>query len=266
MSNAHLWERYGLVYAYSATGMKTSLDVHKRPKRAQTRQTLLVMANPDFGLVERSPAAKRPADRSAELAPVRGLYERTGGLGRLPHTQAEADAILAAFPEAVVRTDEEAQETLVKQTGGNYRYLHFATHAVFHDAAPLLSGVILARPPIGSTDDGILTVRELLGMSLTADMMVLSACETARGAKQRGEGIIGLTWAMFAAGVPTQIVSQWAVDDAATAQLMGRFYRGLKQGKSKEEALRAAALSLLRNGKHHHPFYWAPFLVMGDWR
>src|SRR6185312_10348135 len=99
------------------------------------------------------------------------------------------------------------------------------------------------------------TVRELFDMKLGADLMVLSACDTARGTKRSGEGVIGLTWGMSAAGVPTQVVSQWAVDDAATAQLMGGFYRGLKRGGAKEAALRASALSLLKDGKHSHPFY-----------
>lgn len=96
-------------------------------------------------------------------------------------------------------------------------------------------------------------------------MLVLSACETARGANKQGEGLIGLTWAAFVAGVPTQVVSQWSVDDEATAQLMGGFYQELKRGLSKDAALRQAALTIMRDGKHQHPFYWAPFLLMGDW-
>jgi CHAT domain-containing protein len=97
-------------------------------------------------------------------------------------------------------------------------------------------------------------------------MIVFSACETAQGAKRSGEGLIGLTWAAFVAGVPAQIVSQWSVDDAVTAQLMGGFYRELKKGQSKDAALRNAARAILQDGKHSHPFYWAPFLVIGDWR
>ena len=77
---------------------------------------------------------------------------------------------------------------------------------------------------------------------------------------------MGLTWALFAAGCPTQVVSQWSVDDAATAQLMERFYGGVKRGQGKGEALRGAGLSLLRDGRHTHPYYWTPFVLVGDWQ
>jgi CHAT domain-containing protein len=266
-SAAFLWERYQIVYAVSATGMKAALDARQRPKRPKAQKTLLVMANPDFGTEERLPGA---ASRTAQLAPQdttpRALFSRGGGLRALPFTSVEAKAIAALFPHATLKTGEAAQESLLKQAGGEYRYLHFATHALCNDAAPLLSGIVLARPPASSPDDGILTVRELFGLHLSAEMLVLSACETARGTQRQGEGVIGLSWAAFVAGVGTQVVSQWSVDDAATAQLMAGFYGGVKQGQAKDAALRGAALSLLRDGRHSHPFYWAPFLVLGDWR
>jgi CHAT domain-containing protein len=143
-----------------------------------------------------------------------------------------------------------------------------ASHAFFNDAAPLLSSVVLASPPAGSNEDGFLTAREIFDMDLSAaEMVVLSACNTARGQKRSGEGIIGLTWALFVAGAPTQVLSQWAVDDASTATLMGRFYQNLAWGRAaKGQALRQAALSLLQNKRHRHPYYWAPFVLMGDWR
>jgi CHAT domain-containing protein len=264
---AFLWERYALTYAYSATEAKAALDTRQRPNRSTPQQTLLVMANPDFGQSAHSlSAAPRTASASRGADETLDLFTRGGVLSPLPYTQIEANAIRTAFPDAVLKTGVDAQESLLKQTGANYRYLHFATHAVFNDAVALLSGVVLAKPPHNSPEDGILTAQELLGMHLSADMIVFSACETARGVQKPGEGLIGLTWAAFVAGVPAQVVSQWSVDDEATAQLMGRFYQELQQGKSKDAALRSAALSLLHDGKHEHPFYWAPFLVMGDWR
>lgn len=174
------------------------------------------------------------------------------------------DLLRKQFPDAAIDTGSAAQESVVKQTAGQYRYVHLASHAFFNDASPLLSSIVLAQPPPGSPDDGFLTAREIFDLNLHADMMVLSACNTARGGKQSGEGIIGLTWALFVAGVPTQVVSQWAVDDASTATLMGTFYSNLKSGKS--SALRTAELKLLRDKKHGHPYYWAPFTLMGDWR
>jgi CHAT domain-containing protein len=97
-------------------------------------------------------------------------------------------------------------------------------------------------------------------------MVVLSACNTARGEKKSGEGIVGLTWALFVAGAPTQVLSQWAVNDASTATLMERFYRKVSRSEAKGASLRSAALSLLKDTKHAHPYYWAPFILVGDWR
>ncbi len=88
----------------------------------------------------------------------------------------------------------------------------------------------------------------------------------ARGGQRSGEGIVGLTWALFVAGAPTQVLSQWAVADASTAQLMKSFYANLKAGRAKGDALRRASLVLMKDGQHAHPFYWAPFVFIGDWR
>ena len=259
-----LWERYALVTEYSATGWKAAIDRKRQIRRAAPAQTLLVMANPDFG--PNLPAVGR--DRAALPTAAERLDAnlRGGAFSSLPYTQIEASAIRAAFPDAIVKMGRAAQESDFKQTAANFRYIHLATHAVFNEAMPLLSGVALAKPPNNDAEDGILTARELCDLKLTADLIVFSACETGRGAEQTGEGLIGLTWAAFAAGVPAQVASQWPVDDAATAQLMGNFYAELKRGKTKDAALRSAALALLRDGKHAHPFYWAPFLLLGDWR
>ena len=253
-----LWERYALVAEYSATGWKAAVDRKQKNARPAPAQSLLVMANPDFGPDKAAPDAK--------IAGIRDVILRGGFFRPLPYTQVEADAIRAAFPDAVIKTGSAAQESEFKRTAANFRYIHLATHALFNEDLPLLSGVALASPPKDDAEDGILTARELCDMKLTADMIVFSACETGRGAAHSGEGIIGLTWAAFAAGIPAQVVSQWAVDDAATAALMGNFYAELKRGKSKDASLRTAALSLLHDGKHAHPFYWAPFLLLGDWR
>jgi CHAT domain-containing protein len=138
---------------------------------------------------------------------------------------------------------------------------------LLNDAAPLMSNIALAQPPQGSEEDGFLTAREIFDLEWKAEMVVLSACNTARGEKKAGEGIVGLTWALFVAGAPTQVLSQWAVADESTAELMKRFYGHLKQDKPKGAALRAAALTLMKkDGQHEHPFYWAPFVLVGDWR
>jgi CHAT domain-containing protein/tetratricopeptide (TPR) repeat protein len=119
-----------------------------------------------------------------------------------------------------------------------------------------------------SIDDGLLEAREIMNMNLKADLAVLSACQTARGRISTGEGVIGMSWAFFAAGCPTTVVSQWSVESQSTTELMIEFHRNLLSGQkmSKAEALRQASLKLLRTEKYRHPFYWAGFIVMGDGR
>jgi CHAT domain-containing protein len=208
---------------------------------------------------------RRPG-ASSKPSRARSILPRGARLQPLPGTQREAEALKKQFPDAAVYTREQAQESLAKAQAGRYRYLHFATHGFFNDAAPLLSSIVLAEPTRGSGEDGFLTARELFDLKLTADLVVLSACNTARGEQRRGEGIVGLTWALFVAGAPAQVLSQWSVDDASTATLMERFYGRMSRGQAKGSALRQAELAQLRDGRHGHPYFWAPFVLTGDWR
>jgi CHAT domain-containing protein len=177
----------------------------------------------------------------------------------------EADALKAGFPDAALYTGARAQEATAKEESGKFRQLHFATHGLLNDHAPLMSSVVLAQPPSGS-EDGFLTAREIFELKLSAELVVLSACHTAGGEKRAGEGVVGLTWALFVAGAATQVLSQWAVADASTAVLMRAFYGKLTAGEGKGAALRDAALGLQEDEKHGHPYYWAPFILVGDWR
>jgi CHAT domain-containing protein len=220
-------------------------------------------------------ADSRPiiADSRPIIADSRDIFLRgyqlrgeNGGIKPLPGTKKEAEALRADFADAAIYTGKEAQEAMAKQEGSKFRYLHFATHGLLNDAAPLMSNIVLAQPPQGSDEDGFLTAREIFDLNWSADMVVLSACETARGEKRAGEGVVGLTWALFVAGAPTQVLSQWTVSDESTAELMKRFYAQLRQGKPKGAALRAATLTMMKDGRHEHPFYWAPFVLVGDWR
>jgi tetratricopeptide (TPR) repeat protein len=280
-----LLERYEITYAYSASGAQAALTAqHGHP-----RGTVLAFANPDFGSETRFATQPpfllprptgTPSAQVAPLAPADAeVLTQRGGITPLPGTEREAQAIQYDFPDAAIYTGKLAQEATVKAEAGRYRYLHLATHGFLNDAAPLLSCILLAQPPPGSSEDGFLTAREIFDLHLNAQMVVLSACNTAGGKKRRGEGIVGLTWALFAAGCPTQVLSQWSVNDASTGVLMGRFYAGVAKGMTKGAALREAALSLLHGGSgsgavgsaslpapYAHPFYWAPFVLVGDWR
>jgi CHAT domain-containing protein len=114
------------------------------------------------------------------------------------------------------------------------------------------------------TEDGWLEAHELMNLNLHAGLVTLSACETALGKVGQGEDVIGLTWALFIAGVPSTMVSEWKVDSASTTELMLSFHRNLKDGQTKADALRNAALKLSRNNGYNHPFFWAPFVLIGD--
>src|SRR4030095_16263066 len=133
----------------------------------------------------------------------------------------------------------DAREDRVKSEATRAKILHFATHGILNNASPLYSHLALAEGD--ANEDGLLEAWELMELELQADLAVLSACETARGRVGAGEGMIGFSWAMFIAGVPSIVVSQWKVESSGTRDLMIEFHRGLLSSKStptKTEALR----------------------------
>jgi CHAT domain-containing protein len=149
--------------------------------------------------------------------------------------------------------------------------LHLATHGILNDASPMYSQVVLAQSAEGASEDGLLEAWEIMNLDLKADLVVLSACETGRGRVGAGEGMIGLTWALFVAGTPAAVVSQWKVESGSTTELMLEFHRNLrrsiKQARphvSTAKALQESSLKLLRGSQYRHPFYWAGFVVVGD--
>ncbi len=148
--------------------------------------------------------------------------------------------------------------------------LHFATHGVFDDKNPLYSYLVLA-PGTDSKEDGLLEAWELMQMDLKAELAVLSACDTARGRIAGGEGIIGFSWALFVAGVPTTVASQWQVPSESTTKLMLGFHKNLVSSGSgvkklsKAEAWRQAVLVMMNDPRYRmKPYYWAGFVVVGD--
>ena len=148
------------------------------------------------------------------------------------------------------------------------RILHLATHSIINSEFPELSGVILSLVnENGKPQDGFLRLSDIYNLRLNADLVVLSACETALGKEVKGEGIVGLTRGFMYAGAPTVVASLWKVDDRATSDLMQRFYeRMLKKNLSPSESLREAQISMIKNQTYVHPFYWAGFNLQGDWQ
>lgn len=183
------------------------------------------------------------------------LRAREGGLW-LRHSGREVLAIQAMFPTDTTTFFFEAQATkhVLHTQAQEYRYLHLATHGVLDPKRPLASGLLFA--------DGLLQAQEIFNLELHADLVVLSACQSGLGVLQPGEGLVGLTQAFLYAGTPSVVASLWRVDDAITAQFMQNFYRHLRAGVPKAQALQQAKIAALR----YHPFYWAPFVLVGDWR
>lgn len=236
-----LWDKYRISYAASASLLH---QIRGTPKPETTG--LLAFANPHFG----------PLVRSPEL-------ERGTPLAQLPGAAAEVAALAGCVAgPTLVLAGREATEDQAKQQLGDYRLIHFATHGILDSGSPLYSAVILAEPGPDSLEDGQLEARELADLRLRADLVTLSACETGRGKVQPGEGLLGLSWALTAAGARSQVVSYWKVSDESTRDLMVGFYRRLNDGEGKSDALRAAAFAVRE--KSRHPFYWAPFVLIGE--
>ena len=270
-NNDPLLKHQQVGYAYSANmWLQTFRQRDEQQKQGDRNIAIVALADPEFA------ADKQQYGNVGGLAGQRGfstpdrdaILSNGKRVSRLPGTRAEAEAIAKSFPDTVTLTGLNATETNLRKSLVGARYLHIATHGFFNDAAPLLSSLVLAEPAqVTLADDGLLTAREIIDLNLSrTEMTVLSACSTGRGEDKNGEGMVGLTWSLFAAGCPAQVVSQWAVNDTATATLMTQFYTELKAGKSKGDSLREAALTLAHNPRTSHPYYWASFVLFGDAR
>jgi CHAT domain-containing protein len=190
---------------------------------------------------------------------------------RLRFSRQEADVVAALSPadERLTATDFAANRaTAISPELGRYRIVHFATHGLLNNAHPELSGIVLSLvDEDGRPQDGFLRLHDIYNLRLGADLVVLSACRTALGREIRGEGLVGLTRGFMYAGVPRVLASLWNVDDRATAELMKQLYLGvLKEGKSPAAALRAAQVSMWKTRRWQAPYYWAAFVMQGEWR
>jgi CHAT domain-containing protein len=246
--------------------------------QAETPTTVAVVADPVFDRSD--PRVRTRAGAGAQPAPAPmasiGLTRAMGSLGRtrfsrLPFSRQEADAIAALVPRASVlkATDFAASHALVSGGGlGDRRVVHFATHGLLDSEHPDLSGLVLSLvDEKGRTRNGFLRMHEIYNLRLPADLVVLSACQTALGREIRGEGLVGLTRGFMYAGARRVVASLWQVDDESTAELMKHFYRGmLKEGRRPADALRTAQLRMSEDRRWSAPFYWAGFVIQGDWR
>ncbi|MFY9572365.1 MAG: CHAT domain-containing tetratricopeptide repeat protein, partial [Blastocatellia bacterium] len=246
--------------------------------RAAAGKTLAVLADPVFSSDDprvSSPGKGRAAavEESSVAADVKRSAADSGlaDLKRLRFSRQEAVEIARLVPgtsklEAVDFAASRALATSAEL--GKYRIIHFATHGLINNEHPELSGVVLSLVDAkGQPQNGFLRLYDLYNLRLSADLVVLSACQTALGKEIKGEGLVGLTRGFMYAGAPRVVASLWQVEDRASAELMKRFYQGmLGQGLRPAAALRAAQVSMQKDNRWRAAHYWAAFTIQGEWK
>jgi CHAT domain-containing protein len=276
-----------LIENYSITYLTSGRDLLSTPSNGYQKQNRpVVVANPLFDNTPTGGHAStaRATSRSIDFTKFR--------YPPLPATALEAKEIATVLNGAEVLTEADATESAIKKVTQPI-VLHLATHGFFLSDQkepgadgrslvrdrksveglenPLLrSGLILAgvtQRSSGAGEDGVLSALEAAGLNLRGtELVVLSACETGIGEIKVGDGVLGLRRALVLAGARSQVTSLWQVDDEATRDLMVDFYTRLKQGEGKGEALRNAQLNMMRSAARAHPYFWASFIEIGDWR
>src|SRR5262249_12146707 len=253
--------------------------------RQPATKSIAVLADPVFeasdprlATVKDGPSSVvKPAAVNAEHSELTrailtmNLSGARAGFPRLAFSRQEAESIFKLTPEGtgLKATDFNASRALVlSRELSPYRVLHFATHGLLNSQQPELSGLVFSLlDQQGRPQDGFLRLHEVYNLQLNADLVVLSACETGLGQEIKGEGLIGLTRGFMYAGAPRVVASLWNVDDLATAELMRLFYqRMLKDGLPAAAALRAAQFELSRQKHWASPYFWASFVLQGEWK
>jgi CHAT domain-containing protein len=264
--DAPLIARQEIVQIPSATilrAMRERAAVRPRPAKIAA-----IFADPVFDPTD--PRVRRDTVGARADGAVSARRAAGVSLTRLPFSSHEAKEIASLAPgsikvhEGLYATRERALDPGLS----DYRFIHFATHGIVRQDVPDLSSVVLSLVDRnGRPRDGFVMLPDVYDMTLNADVVVLSGCQTALGRHVRGEGPIGLARGFMYAGVPRVVASLWKVDDLATAELMKRFYRGvLAGGLTPAAALRAAQRELAADRRWRSPYFWAPFVLQGDWR
>jgi CHAT domain-containing protein/uncharacterized protein HemY len=259
----YLLAKFAVSYVPSVSVLSL-LDGPDSPVEAggEPPKKLVAFADPVYG-PDQEPEGEAPSARGGEEG--RGLFDGLRRLPRLQGTSEEVSRIVSRYQPSEVKIyrGEEANEQNVKNNPlvESARRLHLAAHGLVDERQPELSGLSLT--PTGQGDDGLLQVYEIFNLSLRADLVVLSACDTGLGKLVNGEGLVGLTRAFLYAGAPSVVVSLWRVRDDTVPELMVGFYEGLER-LDKAEALRQAKLAMIRKGENAHPYHWAPFILVGN--
>jgi CHAT domain-containing protein/tetratricopeptide (TPR) repeat protein len=269
--------RHEIVYAPS--GSVLALLRRTTTPRNTASKLLAVFADPVFDIGDPrlrngsggKPGSAKVRDHSLERS-MKDIGANPGSsLARLPFSRVEAEGIysLVGAADSMKALDFDASlATATSPDLSKYRLVHFATHGLLDSENPILSGLVLSLfDKQGQTQPGFLNLAGIYNLKLSADLVVLSACQTGMGKYVSGEGLIGLTRAFMYAGVPRVIASVWNVDDLATAELMKHFYASMvREHMRPAAALRNAQVYLWQQKSFRSPYYWAPFLLEGEWK
>jgi CHAT domain-containing protein len=242
--------------------------------RKPASRSVAVLADPVFSANDArlNHQASLTQDRSLWNDAQRSASESgLDGLVRLRFSRQEADQIARAANDkgSLKALDFAANRTVAMDARlGDYRIVHFATHGLINNQHPDLSGIVLSLvDEQGRPQNGFLRLYDIYNLKLNADLVVLSACQTALGKEIKGEGLVGLTRGFMYAGAPRVVASLWRIDDRATADIMSRFYSAmLRDGLRPSAALRAAQVSMLNDKRWQSPHFWAAFTLQGEWR
>jgi CHAT domain-containing protein len=243
--------------------------------RKPAPKALAVLADPVFTrkddrILSSQPQQNNTATQSANSTRS-ALEEACLTLDRLNYTNQEAKQILTLVPtnqQLQAMSFDASRATATSPDLAQYRMVHFATHGCVKKDQPQLSSVVLSLyDKNGAEADGFLRLHDIFNLNLPAELVVLSACETGLGKDVQGEGLIGLTIGFMYAGAKQVAVSLWSVNDTATAELMKKYYQQmLEKGVNSVAALRAAQLEMWKTQAWKAPYYWAAFVVQGEWR
>ena len=252
-------ERFAVSYAPSASALAAIKAAGRELPR--NGKGMIAFGDPLYRVAA-------PPSPQAQPDSVPPLTERASEHRQLPYTRKEIQEIVALFPNAERKSyvGAEAREQKVKSEDlSRYRYVHFAAHGIIDEEYPARSGIVFSAES-DAREDGVLQMSEVMRLRVNADLVTLSACRTGLGKLLNGEGMIGLTRAFLYAGASSVVVSLWNVNDTATAELMRGFYHNLQKGLAKDEALRQAKRELISGQKRawRHPYFWAPFVLIGE--
>ncbi len=234
----YLFKEFPISYSYSS-----SLRFNKYFKRKTMQSNELIAFAPDYKF---------------------GKGTRNAGLSLLPNSANEALEVSKIF-DGDAYLEEDATKSRFLKEAMNYKVIHLAMHTIINDSLPMLSELLFYGDSSVSSDNKLHTY-EVFGLKLSADLVVLSACNTGYGRLQKGEGIMSLARGFKYAGVPSIVLTLWEVQDKATSGIMEGFYNSLKEGNRKDVALQKAKLDFLSNANRlkSHPYYWSSFLITGD--